>query len=73
MSFELTIEPLGQTIPVEEDQTILDRRCDGGGLQPRHHLHHRPRVAEAGFRLVDVGGPDLEGDAEALEQFAAGG
>ena len=24
MSFEVTIEPLGQTIEVEEEQTILD-------------------------------------------------
>ncbi len=30
MSYELTIEPIGQTIEVEEDQTILDAALRAG-------------------------------------------
>lgn len=30
MSYELTIEPIGQTIEVEDDQTILDAALRAG-------------------------------------------
>jgi phenol hydroxylase P5 protein len=39
MSFELTIEPLGQTIPVEEDQTILDAALRAGIWLPHACCH----------------------------------
>lgn len=39
MSYELTIEPLGQTIEVEEDQTILDAALRAGVWLPHACCH----------------------------------
>lgn len=39
MSYELTIEPLGQTIEVEEDQTILDAALRAGVYLPHACCH----------------------------------
>ena len=39
MSFEVTIEPLGQTIEVEEEQTILDAALRAGIYLPHACCH----------------------------------
>ena len=44
MSYELTIEPLGQTIEVEEGQTILDAALRAG----KHVLSEKPFAVDAG-------------------------
>tara|TARA_R110001599_G_scaffold353880_1_gene601964 strand:- start:76169 stop:77236 length:1068 start_codon:yes stop_codon:yes gene_type:complete len=55
MSFEVTIEPLGVTIEVEEDQTILD-----AALRQGVYLPHACGHGLCGTCKVDV----LEGDVE---------
>ena len=35
MSYEVTVEPLGEVIEVEEDQTILDAALRAGVWKPR--------------------------------------
>ena len=39
MSYELTIEPIGQTIEVEDDQTILDAALRAGIWLPHACCH----------------------------------